>query len=83
MANMKLCCVFDEKAEVFSQPFAVSAIGIAERDFTQQVKGDAKMFAVRADFSLYYVGDWESSDSTFTNLQPPKLLIRGSDIPEA
>lgn len=80
MALMKLCSVYDEKAETFSPPFAVPALGVAERDFTQTVKSEPKMFSVRTDYSLYYVGDWDSSDSVFSGLVPPKLLMRGSDI---
>lgn len=83
MAIMKVCSVYDVKAEAFMPPQFVPAVGIATRDFTDAFTGEgAKMAKHKADFDLYHVADFDTGDGHFESVIPPKLVIKGSDVGE-
>lgn len=81
MAVLKVCCVFDEKAEAYMNPFFVPALGIATRDFTDSMtdKG-SKQAKYKSDFKLYHVAEFDTSTAAFECIQPPRLILSGSDI---
>lgn len=79
MAIMKVCSVFDEKAEAFNPPMFVPAVGVAGRDFTNALE-DEKLKAHKSDYKLYEVAEFDSNTGAFTSVIPPRLIMSGSDI---
>lgn len=81
MAILRVCSVYDSKAEAFNPPAFVPAIGIASRDFVDAfTSDDAKMSKHRDDFSLYHVADFDTSSGQFESVIPPRLIMKGADI---
>lgn len=81
MAILKVCSVYDEKAEAFMNPFCVPALGVATRDFTDTMTDkESKQARYRSDFKLYHVADWNTDDASFVSVIPPRLILSGSDI---
>lgn len=81
MAIMKVCSVYDEKAEAYMPPSFVPAIGLASRDFSDALtNAESKMAKYKSDFSLYHVADFDTNAGSFSTIQPPRLVMKGSDI---
>lgn len=83
MAILKVCSVYDAKAEAYNPPAFVPAIGIASRDFVDAFTGpEAKMAKHKDDFSLYHVADFDTNSGEFVSVIPPRLVFKGADIGE-
>lgn len=83
MAILKVCCIFDDKAEIFNRPFVVPALGLAERHFTDEVNrsdNSNPLYSHPSDFRLYCVGEFDESSGALSSLQPPQLLLTGSSV---
>lgn len=81
MATMKVCSVYDVKAEAFMPPMFVPAVGMASRDFVDAFGNKSeKMYTHREDFSLFEVAEFDTSTGGFVAIVPPRLIFKGSDI---
>lgn len=83
MAILRVCSVYDIKAEAYNPPAFVPAIGLASRDFVDAFTStDSKMSKHKDDFMLYHVADFDSNSGSFESIIPPRLVFKGSDIGE-
>jgi len=81
MAILKVCSVYDSKAEAYNPPAFVPAIGLASRDFVDALTADdAKMSKHKGDFDLYHVADFDTDSGSFQSVIPPRLVMKGADI---
>lgn len=81
MAILRVCSIYDSKAEAFMSPAFVPAIGIASRDFVDAFTGpEAKMAKHKDDFILYHVADWDTASALFTPVVPPRMVMKGADV---
>ena len=81
MAILRVCSIYDSKAEAYMNPMFVPAIGIASRDFIDAfTSSDNKMSKHRSDFILYEVASFDTSNGSFESVVPPRLVFKGSDI---
>ena len=81
MATLFVCAAYDSKAESFSNPFYVPALGVATRDFTDAFTApDSKMGKHKDDFMLYHVATFDTSTGSFESVIPPRLILKGADI---
>lgn len=76
----KLYTVYDEKAEAFLPPFFVPQHGLALRAFKDCVNSKDHQFGKHpADYTLFYLGDWDDSDCEF-DLGARKSLGNGVEF---
>nr|WAE43758.1 MAG: nonstructural protein [Microviridae sp.] len=81
MSIMKVCAVYDVKAEAFMPPMFVPATGLASRDFVDAFSAkDQPASKHREDFSLYEVASFDTSNAVFESIIPPRLIFKGCDI---
>lgn len=81
MAKLRVCSVYDSKAETFNNPFYVVALGVASRNFMDSFKGEgASMAPHRGDFILYHVADFDSNDGSFVSVIPPAMIMKGAEV---
>lgn len=76
----KCFTVYDAKAEAFLLPFFAVTEGFAVRQFRDLLRDRSHMFRkYPADFTLYYLGDWDDLSAVFTQDREPKTLGTGAD----
>ena len=66
--KVKLFCVLDSKLNLFNTPMAFQSQGLAHRAFQDEVNRDDKdnpMNKYPEDFSMYYVGEFDSAIGCF------------------
>lgn len=66
--NVKLFCVLDNKLGQFNTPMAFQSQGLAFRAFQDEVNREAAdnpMFKYPEDFSLHYVGEFDTAVGCF------------------
>lgn len=77
-----VCSVRDQKSEAFGRPFFVPSVGVAMRDFEDEVnRADEKNILYRhpSDFALYQLGVFDDADGKIaTDL--PRLLVIGDQV---
>lgn len=83
--NIKLFCVLDSKLNLFNTPMAFQSQGLAHRAFQDEVNRDDKdnpMNKYPEDFSMYYVGEFDSAIGCFvpTSKGIPELVANGRDV---
>lgn len=80
---LKCFAVLDSKAGFFGQPFFDQNEASAIRNFSDAVKDSSNPNNLwhkhPEDFSLFYIGDYDNADGSFT-LVPPRSLITASAI---
>lgn len=76
---MNCYSVFDSAAEYFLPPFFAPNDGVAKRMFIGSL-GDS--FAYRADFVLYYVGEFNDAAGVLNPHDGPRLVLAGLSIAE-
>lgn len=84
MAKLVVVSVFDSAAQAFGRPVFVPSTGVAIRSFMDEVNRQApdnQMYLHPDDFTLYYIADFDESDSVFVNVDDPsiRMLMRGKD----
>lgn len=53
---------------------------VAVRNFLFMVKNSKEMVSNAADFSLFYVGSFDTDSALLDPVLPPVFLCRGSDV---
>lgn len=79
--QIHLFCVFDKQLEEFNTPMAFPSRGVAIRSFCDEVKREASENQMRQhpeDFSLWYVGTFDSVQGEFGSPFQPEKLIEAS-----
>lgn len=76
----KVFCIYDVKAELYSQPFFMTAVGEAVRAFKDLVN-DRNTSPGRhpADFKLVQVAAWDDQTARFVNMDPVVGLGMGDE----
>jgi len=75
--------VRDVRAAVFGNPFFMSSIGQAERQFGDEINRsheDNVMFKHPEDFELYLLGHFDPSNATFELLERPQPVAEGRSM---
>ena len=83
--KVKLFCVLDSKLNLFNTPMAFQSQGLAHRAFQDEVNRDDKdnpMNKYPEDFSMYYVGEFDSAIGCFVPASKgiPELVANGRDV---
>lgn len=64
---MKIFSIHDSKAEAYLPPFYCRAEGEAIRNFQTAINTQDHAFnAHAADYTLFYLGDWDETSATFS-----------------
>ncbi len=74
MQTLGIFTIFDSKAEAYLQPFFSAQIATAKREFSQAVNGDGSFNKFAEDYALYYLGEFNQHEGTFTLEQQPKHI---------
>lgn len=78
--KFQVFAIYDEKAEAFMTPFYAPAIGMAVRNFQDQVNQAGSIIATHpSDFSIYHLGTFDNTSLERENYTPPKLLGHATD----
>lgn len=73
--NNKIYAIFDSKAGTFLQPIFAQTHGVAKRMFHNAANDtDHDFHKYAADFTLFYLGDWDPETAKFDLLEAPKSL---------
>lgn len=71
---MQTFAVYDSKMNAYLQPFFATAPGVAIRHFTAAAMDPTHNFHQFAgDFTLFQLGEWDSSTAQFKNETPISL----------
>lgn len=78
---LKVFSVFDEKAQVFGQPFFLPHNGIALRSFSDLVQ-DSQTSINRhpEDFKLYLIGSYDDNSGSLNPVAQPEFLANATDF---
>lgn len=80
MAEKKVFCVFDTKAELFGPPFFVNREGEAVRMFKDAANDPNTMVGKHpTDYRLYCIGIWDDESGQFENRVPHTSMGFGID----
>lgn len=72
--------IYDEKAEVYGQPFFTPAIGIASRLFSDLANNPESPIGKHpADYKLYHIGYYTDENARFDNNENPVYIGAGQD----
>lgn len=72
---MKAFSIRDVKAEGFNIPFFQSTFGLAERAFKEACQDPSSHINKnKADFSLYYIGEFDHKSGLINAEAQPKLI---------
>lgn len=77
-----LCSIRDRVADTFNPPYAVPAIGLAVRTFTDEInRADEKnlLYMHPDDFELYQLGTYDDSTGMVTQDSIPRQIVLGRD----
>lgn len=78
---MKMYAIYDQKAESYNMPFAISTDGLARRAFEDACKDPrTDLSRYPGDFSLYNIGLWSETTGEFENVVPPKFIARNNEV---
>lgn len=83
--KLQIVVVRDRAADVFGQPFYVHTVGMAIRNFSDEInRADDKnpLYKHPADFDLYYLGEYDDAGATF-DIGPPRQIAVGKDLTTA
>lgn len=74
--------VRDNKMASFGVPILIDNDAVATRQFGDIITsaGDNVMCKHPADFTLYYIGDYDMTSGKFENVECPVALATGSDF---
>lgn len=78
---MKVCSIFDVKAQAWMTPLFFQAAGQAIRSFGDAVRTpDSEFQKHPEDYTLFLIADWDQSDGKLTVLPAAVPLARGLDF---
>lgn len=81
MNKLQAVSIFDNKAETYTPPCFVPAVGVATRDFASLVNdGKSMQSQFPSDFALYHLGEFDPHTGCFVTLAEPKRIVSGSDV---
>lgn len=83
MANFKMFCVYDSKAEAYMRPFVAQSTGAAIRSFTDEVNSGAKespLVCHPEDFTLFEIASWDDFEGLISVYPVKKSLGLGLDF---
>lgn len=84
MAIQRVVAVYDFAVEAYGRPVFVNALGEATRSFLDEVNSpDSAMSRHPADYSLFHIGEFDSSSGVLTAHTPVKLLMKGGDAKQS
>ncbi|WNK13417.1 MAG: nonstructural protein [Microvirus sp.] len=73
----QLYSVYDEVLQVFNLPFASINHRDAMRSLTSAaLDPESRLAQHPKDYSLYFVATYDDSNGSYSNIQPPSLLVR-------
>lgn len=78
--NLQICCVRDVRGGVFGNPFFVTSIGMAMRQFEDEVNRPEEtntMYKHPEDFELYHLGTFDSRTAQLVSYESPLQLSEG------
>lgn len=77
----KVLSVYDCKAQMYSGPIFVVAVGVGVRAFADAVNDNQLEFSKHpTDYILFEIGDWDDNTGEFKNCVPPHQLGVGADF---
>ena len=81
MNKLQAVSIFDSKAQTFTPPYFVPAVGVAIREFGSLVNdGKSLQSQYPGDFELFHLGDFDPSTGCFVPLVEPKRIVSGADV---
>jgi len=73
--RMKICCIHDSKAELYTQPLFFQALGQAVRSFSDACNDDKSDYAKHPeDYSLWHIGEYDDLTGTLHPLPVPVVV---------
>lgn len=81
--KLVMVCIWDVKAENFSQPWFVTTSASAVRSFTDLINNPEKsqtMHSHPEDFQLFEMGTFDDNTGKFDTYSPAKHLVTGSSV---
>lgn len=84
---MKVYTIYDNKAEIYFQPFCFATHGASLRAFKENVNdGKSTIWKHPADFTLFYVGNWDDNLGMLTTEKHVNLgcgieMVETNDLP--
>lgn len=76
-----LVAIYDEKALLYSSPFAYVSAGVAVRQFRDAMDDRESAYAKHpSDFSLYHIGNYNDQSGAIEVVVPPELIVRASSL---
>lgn len=78
-----LFSIFDDKAQIYSQPFPQAHDGVAIRNFSDEVQNPQSQISKHpSDYKLYKLGEFDDNAGELIKLPQPKFIAHGSDFTE-
>lgn len=72
---MKICSIYDSKADAYLQPFFTPNSGTAIRSFSDAAKEEGSNFFKHAeDFTLFVLGDFDEHTGVIVPLESKQAL---------
>lgn len=81
--KLQVVAIKDNAAQLFGRPIFVPALGVANRQFSDEVNRaaeDNQYYKHPEDFDLYQLGTFDDETGAFDLLAFPKVLARGKDV---
>jgi len=79
----RVYALFDSAALTFAQPIFVPAAGVVTRMISEEVNRDASdnpLFRHTSDFTLYFLGTYDTDTGVIQPSNPPELVHRCVDL---
>lgn len=81
--KLKVFSIFDEKAQVYSNPFFMPHVGQASRSFGDLVSDTSTQVCKHPeDFKLYQLAEYDDVSGHFDSLKVPLFICNASDFKE-
>lgn len=78
---MKMCSIYDAKAEAWLTPLFFQAVGQAVRSFGDAINQSNSEFNKHPeDYTLFMLGDWDDQRGVLELVQAPVPVARGIDL---
>lgn len=78
---LSVCAIRDEKAHEFLSPSFDVSENVARRNFENAIAQSGTVWSThRADFTLYKIADYDTSNASFAPVVPPSMIVHGGDI---
>lgn len=81
--KFEICSVYDSKAAVYSRPFFVHNLSLAERVALDILRGESDIARHPDDFSLFHLGSFDDGSAKFDLFDGPQALFRFHELASA